>query len=152
MLKVIDAELRGNVVRLYLGDEKLKDWHGDDWDDYSYEDNCSVVYDDYVAATVDIAFPFDWNVAEPSSSWQSSNMCRNDFKNGIIPLFVAAPFDPNGWRETDMNKIAGMPGAIAVRMGDRITANLRAFSIKNKPTMLRFSAWGNNDSEGKDET
>ena len=42
-MKLIDFERKGNLVRLYLGDDA--NFTGDDWDDYPYEHNASLVYD-----------------------------------------------------------------------------------------------------------
>jgi hypothetical protein len=64
-MKIIDFERRGNVVRLYIGNDDLAEWWGDDWNDRPYEHNAGRVYDQYVAGHVDIAFPFDSLVLEP---------------------------------------------------------------------------------------
>ena len=36
-MKIIDWDRKGNVLRLYLGEDRLEDWWGDDWDDRPYE-------------------------------------------------------------------------------------------------------------------
>lgn len=84
---IIDCEKKGNVVRFYLGNDP--DYHGDGWNGYSYEDNCDRVYKEYILGHKDISFPFDYSVLEPSDTYRhSSNFCRNDFKNGIVPCIV----------------------------------------------------------------
>ena len=40
-MKIIDSELKGNVVRFYLGEDP--DFFGDDWNHYPYEDNAGPV-------------------------------------------------------------------------------------------------------------
>lgn len=36
-MKIIGWERKGNVVKFALGDNHLKDWSGDDWNDAPYE-------------------------------------------------------------------------------------------------------------------
>lgn len=64
-MKIIDYELKGNVVRFYLGKSTLTNYYGDDWDDAPYDSNAGCVYSEYIAGTADIAFPFDALVLEP---------------------------------------------------------------------------------------
>ena len=91
-LFIIDCERKGNVVRFYLGDDP--DYHGDDWNDYSYENTCSLVYYEYIKGYKDISFPFDYLVMEPSNGCHlESGFCRNDFKNGLVPCIVVVPID-----------------------------------------------------------
>ena len=72
--KIIDFEVKGNVVRFYLGNKtdewgwtnknykdrngNTPDWlkpndtyYGDDWDDVPYEHNAGLVYDKFVKGT-----------------------------------------------------------------------------------------------------
>lgn len=90
-MKIIDFELKGNMVRFFLGNDMDKDYHGDDWDDVSYEDNAGTVYPDYVTGSVDISFPFDALVLEPSSGYTSSNYCKDDMKAGVVPCVIIVP-------------------------------------------------------------
>ena len=87
MVYIIDCEKKGNVVRFYLGNNP--DYHGDDWDDYPYEENCSKVYDKYILGYKDVIFPFEYSVLEPVDDYRSTNYCRNHFKQGIVPCLVA---------------------------------------------------------------
>lgn len=67
-MKIIDYDLKGNVVRFYLGKTTVHDYHGDDWNDILNESGCYPVYREYVSGTADIAFPFDALVLDPCSS------------------------------------------------------------------------------------
>lgn len=49
-MKVIDFSRKGNVIRLYLGDDTDKDYWGDDWNDPI--DNAGPVYSDYIRKVV----------------------------------------------------------------------------------------------------
>ena len=92
MMKVIDFEKKGNVVRFYLGDDACDDYWGDDWDDIPYEHNASEVYDEFVKGFLDVAFPFDAVVFEPGDDWEyggNSPYCKEDFKKGKAPCIVA---------------------------------------------------------------
>lgn len=85
---IIDCEKKGNLVRFYLGNDP--DYHGDDWGNSPYEDNCGRVYNEYVLGYKDIAFPFDFSVLEPcNGNYGRSGYTRNDFKRGAVPCIVA---------------------------------------------------------------
>ena len=84
--KIIDWECKGNVVRLYLGRPKLKDWWGDDWDDRPYEHNAGRVYDEFISGYIDIAFSFDCEVDEPCEGVDNSQYCKDSFKCGETPI------------------------------------------------------------------
>lgn len=91
-MKIIDCEKKGNLLRLYLGNNDNEDYWGDDWNDVPYEHNAGTVYDEYVTGTVDFAFPFDACVFEPGDDWHyngNSPYCKEDFKKGNIPFIVA---------------------------------------------------------------
>lgn len=90
-MKIIDFELKGNMVRFFLGNDTDEDYHGDDWNDVSYEDNAGTVYPDYVTGTVDLAFPFDALVLEPGSGYGDSGYCKDDMKAGVAPCVIVVP-------------------------------------------------------------
>ena len=94
-MKIIDSELKGNVVRFYLGEDP--EFCGDDWNDYSYEDNAGPVYDRYIKEIVDYAIPFDCIVLEPGNGQGSGSWCRNDMKFQCVPMLVVVDDDPEGW-------------------------------------------------------
>ena len=88
MFKVIDVERKGNLIRLYMGDENLKDWGGDDWDDIPYEHNAGTVYDEYVHHYVDITVDFNYDVYEPADDTPNSPYCKDDFKARKAPAVI----------------------------------------------------------------
>lgn len=90
--ELIDCELKGNLVRLYLG-KNGKQW-GDDWDDKPYEHNAGHVYDEFVEKIADISINFEYDVNEPAdfaiegnSQWR-----REDFiKKKIHAISINNP-------------------------------------------------------------
>lgn len=90
-MKVIDFEKKGNVIRLYLGEDNLTDYHGDDWNDVSYENNAEKVYDEYISEIIDFAIPYNFTVIEPADDWKyngNSPYCKDDFKNNEAPCLI----------------------------------------------------------------
>lgn len=88
-LFLIDFEVKGNVIRLYFGNNP--DYWGDDWDDRPYECNAGTVYSEYVEEIKDYAFDFDTAVLSPEEDWHyrgNSPYCKEDFKNRIAPCLI----------------------------------------------------------------
>jgi hypothetical protein len=90
-LKIIDWERKGNVVRFYLGNDELKEWWGDDWDDAPYEHNAGSVYHNFVEEHKDIAVPFDDEVIEPSDGFNNSPYSKDDMMKRKIPCIIVVP-------------------------------------------------------------
>lgn len=117
---IIDCRKKGNVVRFYLGN----DWgyHGDDWDDVSYEDNCGPVYDRYILGYKDISFPFEYSVLEPSDNHgRESRYSRNHFKQGIVPCIVAVDntqYADTYWEVEEFQRAMGYKDVIKYYFGD----------------------------------
>jgi len=86
--ELIDCELKGNMVRLYLG-KNGKQW-GDDWNDKPYEHNAGRVYDEYVEKIADISIKFEYEVNEPADFAEGGNsdFRREDFIKGKIYAFT----------------------------------------------------------------
>lgn len=80
-LKVIDFEIHGNQMKLYLGDKNCTNYWGDDWDDKPYECNAGIVYDRFVKDTAVINFLND-ELVEIKDGYYNSPFCKEDFKNG----------------------------------------------------------------------
>lgn len=92
--QVIDVELKGNAIRLYVG-ENGKQW-GDDWNDAPYEHNAGSVYSEYVDRTIDVVVPFDLYVIEPSDNHSNSEWCKEDMINRKVAAFWIDDADWNG--------------------------------------------------------
>ena len=94
-MKIIDYDLKGNVVRFYLGKTTVHDYHGDDWNDILNESGCYPVYREYVSGTADIAFPFNALVLDPCSSEFSygHRYTKDDMKNRMVPCVIVIPPD-----------------------------------------------------------
>lgn len=85
MDQVIDVEIKGNAIRLYVG-ENGKQW-GDDWNDAPYEHNAGTVYSEYVKRTIDVNVPFDLYVIEPSDQGLNSSWCKEDMIKRKVAAF-----------------------------------------------------------------
>ena len=92
--QIIDVEIKGNAIRLYVG-ENGKQW-GDDWNDAPYEHNAGTVYAECVERTVDIAIPFDLYVIEPSDGQLNSSWCKEDMIHRKVAAFWVDTDDYSG--------------------------------------------------------
>ena len=88
-LFVIDFETRGNVIRLYYGNDP--DYWGDDWNDRPYECNAERVYDEYVKAISEFGFDFSSWVLTAESDYRYSYgtpYSKEDFQKRKAPCLV----------------------------------------------------------------
>ena len=127
-LKVVDFCLKGNVLRLFLGTPDVQAW-GDDWNDTPYEHNAGTVYEEYVTATLDVAFDFDAYVSEPRDGHLNSPWCKQDMQLHAVPCIATLLLD-NGrrddWRyEDDFQQVAEHRDATLVFFGDALTYGQR---------------------------
>ena len=113
-MKIIDWDRKGNVLRLYLGEDNLEDWWGDDWDDRPYECNAGEVYDEFVAGIVDVAFPYNFGLFVPADDCDNSDFCKDDFKKGV-PFMVIVP---NADWFSNYAREVNKDGNIPLRFGD----------------------------------
>lgn len=121
MMKIIDFEKKGNVVRFYLGN--CNDYYGDDWDDTPYEHNAGPVYEEYVSETIDIAFNFDCLVLEPCDDWHNdgnSQWCKNDMKDRLVPCIIVVPDAPDYCDDNEFGKYVCMDTTIRIYFGDSL--------------------------------
>lgn len=135
-MKIIDARIRGNVVRFFLGKDDLEKWWGDDWDDCPYEHNCSEVYDEYVSETVDVAFSLDWYVSEPCKGVCNSDYAREDFVAGNVPL-VAVCREEDAWGD-DFISVIGKPSTMTFYMGDKVEKLDGLLKVTREPRVIEF--------------
>ena len=90
-MKVIDFDKRGNVIRLYFGEDEETEYWGDDYDDAPYEHNAGRVYGRYIKQVADFAFPFECEVMEPADDWNyrgNSPFSKQDMKRRIAPCLI----------------------------------------------------------------
>ena len=118
--KVIDFELKGNVVRLYLGKDGVKEYWGDDWNDRPYEHNAGRVYDEYIYGHIDLAFAFDMIVREPAKDWGNSSWSKLDMKNCAIPCIAVLPSEKVDWNY-EFEDIALNKDAFKIYFNDRLS-------------------------------
>lgn len=81
-LKIIDYEIKGCVLKLYLGDSK--DYYGDDWNDIPFEYNAGIVYKKFIKKEIILYFPFNIEFLEANVLITNSGYCKNDFKNNKV--------------------------------------------------------------------
>ena len=121
-MKIIDFARKGNVVRFYLGEDNLKEWYGDDWNDTPYEHNAGQVYDEYVSGIKDIAFPFDTLILEPQEDWANhgnSSWCKDDMIAKRVPCIIVIPPELVDWNDSFSHYI-GMDGIQKFYFGDKM--------------------------------
>lgn len=122
-MKIIDFAKKGNVVRFFLGADDLEEWYGDDWDDTPYEYNAGEVYERFVSAQRDIAFPFDDLVLEPQDCGYKtySGFCKNDMIVRRVPCIIVVPKElaDTSW-DTSFAYWAGADGVKRYYFGDRM--------------------------------
>ena len=127
-MKIVDFKKKGNVVRFYLGKDDLIDWYGDDWDDRPYEHNAEEVHDEFISGTIDVFFPFDWEVVDPSDDWHyggNSPYCKDDFVVRKAPCIIALPPEiSDGYWEICYSEQLGNDKAFKFYFGDIIDDNI----------------------------
>lgn len=123
-MKVIDFDKKGNVIRLYIGEDACKDYGGDDWDDRPYESNAGTVYEEYVKGMADFAFPYDYLVLEPCNGEYNSPWCKDDFKKRKTPCLIIVDrnaFDDDYyWYDSSYKEWVGYDKALKVYYEDNI--------------------------------
>jgi len=123
-MKIIDFQKKGNVVRFYLGQDGLKTWYGDDWDDVPYEHNAGTVYDEFISGHKDIAFSFDDLVIEPKDDWINSGnslWSKDDMIARKVPCIIVVPKEKiDTWGEEEFSHYIGMDGIQKFYFGDKM--------------------------------
>lgn len=152
-MKILDFELFGNIVKLYLG-ETVEGIFGDDWNDTPYEHNAGCVYDKFYNKTVEIVFPLDFAVFEPCYGYSNSPYCKNDMLFRKIPCLVFGEVVDSWQYENFDELLEKVPTLNKLYIGDDWDDVLvkygKFFTILNNPTNLditsiRFNFMDNND-------
>ena len=152
-MKILDFELFGNIVKLYLG-ETVEGIFGDDWNDIPYEHNAGCVYDKFYNKTVEIVFPLDFTVFEPCYGYSNSPYCKNDMLFRKIPCLVFGEVVDSWQYENFDELLEKVPTLSKLYIGDDWDDILvkygKFFTILNNPTNLecnsiRFNFMNNND-------
>ncbi len=152
-MKILDFELFGNIVKLYLG-ETVEGIFGDDWNDTPYEHNAGCVYDKFYTDTIEIAFPLSTQVYEPCFGYDNSPYCKNDFLFRKVPFLLFGQLN-EAWKYSDFEYLLeNVPTLNKLYIGDDWEDVLvkygKLFTILNKSTNLditsiRFNFMNNND-------
>ena len=152
-MKILDFEIFGNIVKLYLG-ETVEGIFGDDWDDTPYEHNAGCVYDKFYNKTVELAFPLSITVFEPCYGYPNSPYCKNDMLFRKIPCLVFGEVIDSWQYENFDELLEKVPTLNKLYIGDNWNDVLvkygKFFTILNKPTNLDitsicFNFMDNND-------
>lgn len=152
-MKILDFELFGNIVKLYLG-ETVEGVFGDDWNDTPYEHNAGCVYDKFYTKTVELAFPLSITVFEPCYGYSNSPYCKNDMLFRKIPCLVFGEVIDSWQYENFDELLEKVPTLNKLYIGDNWNDVLvkygKFFTILNKPTNLDitsicFNFMDNND-------
>lgn len=121
-MKIIDFDKKGNLVRLFLGDDDCDDYYGDDWNDVPYEHNAGRVYDEFMKDYIDIVFPYDFVVNEPCEDWHhnaNSPWCKDDMRDRKVPCIVAAKPSIYEWHSDDeFNYWLAQADSVKIYFGD----------------------------------
>lgn len=122
IMKIIDFDRKGNLVRFYLGNKDCYDYWGDDWDDAPYEHNAGRVYEEYIESHVDVVFPFEGELLEPSCGVVNSMYCKDDFKKNKCPCLIYVPKDicEDSWYSDNFNAFVGNKNIIKYYYEDTI--------------------------------
>ena len=121
-MKIIDFERKGNVIKFYLGEDSLKNWTGDDWNDRPYEHNAGLVYEEYISGTEQIALKFEDVVREPADDYLNSNFCKDDMKERKVPcLVIEKNCEVTGWGDIEtFESLVCKENSIKIYFGDSI--------------------------------
>ena len=111
VMKIIDWETKGNVIRFYLGKEDDMSYYGDDWDDASFLYNAGLVYGNYIEGVAEIYVPFVCVVHNPFHNTTDDRqvITKEDFKEMKYPcLIVTDKFETfydleDYWTYAEMN-------------------------------------------------
>ena len=90
-MKIIGWERKGNVVKFALGDNHLKDWSGDDWNDAPYEHNACTTPLFGIEKYLEVAFTYESSILEPCDDYNyhgNSPFCMDDFKERKVPFMI----------------------------------------------------------------
>ena len=119
-MKVIDFQRKGNIVRLFLGKDDLKDWGGDDWNDAPYEHNAGGVYPEYITGYLDFAVPFNGIVLEPADGMCNSPWSKDDMKNGKCPMLIILLENDGAIWDEDFSCVLANRKTKKIYMGDPV--------------------------------
>ena len=84
-MKIIDFEIKGNMVKFLLGAQDLEEWWGDDWNDCPYEHNAGSVYKQYISGERILVFGWDDLVYEPCVGERNSRYSKEDMMKRKVP-------------------------------------------------------------------
>lgn len=125
-MKILDWEKKGNLVRLYLGNDDIEKWWGDDWNDAPWDCNAGPVYEQYVAGIKDIVFPLSYLVLEPVYNYDSTvQYSKEDLMKRHAPFLIVAP--PNIRKESYIDSFdywVGNDNVCKFYLGDSIETKL----------------------------
>ena len=105
-MKILDFELKGNVIKFYLGN--CNDWWGDDWDDRPYEHNAGKVYDQYGVTLNHTGYVYETDSTYAHSNYPNIFMPQISSSNDITSSMYSDGKVTISWREL----FSGLPRII----------------------------------------
>lgn len=118
-LKIIDFEVHGSQLVLYLGKPETKEYWGDDWDDTPYEHNAGTVYERFVEDIITLNLDIEDYVKEPASFTINSRFCKEDFQRGEYPFAVIIT-EPE-YSFNNFHDMIHQPNAIVLYFNDPVS-------------------------------
>ena len=153
-LKIIDFEVIGNVIKLFLGDKDDDEYYGDDWNDCPYEHNAGIVYDRYIKGWIEVAFPLDFVIMAPEFDgryYGNSPYCKNDFKGGKAPCIVIHKIteeEENSYvwvSSSDYSQYMSDKNSTQIYFNDIVTfdesGNVMADFLNDKERLIDYYEW-----------
>lgn len=100
-MKVIDIQVKGNLVNFLLGEDNCTDYYGDDWNDVPWQDNAGQVYDEFVKEEMLVAFAWGYNITDHLHG-EHTFYSLEDLKIGLPYYYITCD------SETDWGKLVGI--------------------------------------------
>lgn len=116
------ADTTPEFVTLAFSDDRrtsnrYDDAYGDDWDDVPYEHNAGIVYGRYVDYEFVIHLSYETALMFPCDGVDNSMWCREDMRDGTVPLFVMLDEQTNAAYAKD-RRFDDFPYAFAIGLRD----------------------------------
>lgn len=123
-MKILDVSMKGNAIRLYLGNDStdITKITGDDWNNVGVN---ATVYKEYVDKIVDLEIPFKDTVVSPLNFYENEDrLTKDQIKSRLVPLFAIC-YDTDKEKYSDglndiysMNSLARWENKKVIFMGD----------------------------------
>lgn len=121
-LIIVDFALYSHQLVLFLGNPKIKDYHGDDWDDSPYDCNAGTVYSEYYEDMVILNFDENYEIIEPTYGYLNTPYCKEDMRDQGVPCILYQNKNMlNGYRPYNFGTAWKSKKYHEIHMGDKIS-------------------------------